>query len=117
MNFLNHLSFGMCRYKMADTGEGDDARNAIIRIMEQAAQLKLLLLESNTLQKYCFLDFMTPVGAINLWGIVTLLFHKHGVKPEEALRWCEANVFALQASLEVGQNTPEGIPMASDTPR
>ncbi|KAF3391094.1 hypothetical protein DPV78_011277 [Talaromyces pinophilus] len=70
---------------MADTGEGDDARNAIIRIMERAAQLKLLPFESNTLQNYCFLDSMTPVGAINLWGIAMLFFHKHGVKPEEAL--------------------------------
>lgn len=38
-----------------------------------------------------------------------LLFHKHGVRAKEALRWCEGNEFALQASPKVGQNTTEGM--------
>jgi hypothetical protein len=52
---------------------------------------------------------MTSLKTVDPWRILMLLFHKHGVTAEDALRWLEDTEFALQASLKVGQNTTEGM--------
>lgn len=70
---------------MADTGEEGDARKANIRIMKQAAKLKLLPFQFDTLTAYFSLKIKTSEELVHLWGVYMLLLHEHSVTAEEAL--------------------------------